>query len=63
MWIKFLIFLTFPQIAYAYVGPALGIGAIILLVLFCLAGFILLFSIIYYPIKYIKKKFKKFNEK
>ena len=38
MWIKLLIFLTFPQIAYAYVGPALGIGAIILLVLFCLAG-------------------------
>ena len=39
MWIKFL-FLIFPQIAYAYVGPALGIG-VILLVLFCLAGFIL----------------------
>ena len=63
MWIKLLIFLIFPQIAYAYVGPALGIGAVILLVLFCIAGFILVFSIIYYPIKYIKKKFKKLNEK
>ena len=63
MWIKLFLFLIFPQIAYAYVGPALGIGAIIMLVLFCLAGFILIFSIIYYPIKYLKKKFKKFNEK
>ena len=58
-----LIFLLiiFPQFANAYVGPALGIGGIILIILFFLATFIILFSIIYYPIKYIKKKIKKFK--
>ncbi len=50
-----------PQFANAYVGPALGLGAIALTILFVLSLFIILFSIIYYPIKFIKKKLKKNN--
>ncbi len=56
-----LIFLIIPSFANAYIGPALGLGAIALTVLFVLALLIILFSIIYYPIKYIKKKLKKNN--
>ena len=54
-----ILFTIFPQIANAYVGPALGIGAIALAILLVIAILILVFSIIYYPIKYIKKKLKK----
>ncbi len=56
-----LIFLITPNFANAYIGPALGLGAIALTVLFVLALLIILFSIIYYPIKFIKKKLKKNN--
>ena len=62
MQIIFIFFLIItPQFANAYVGPALGIGGIILIILFFFASFIIVFSIIYYPIKYIKKKIKKFK--
>ncbi len=56
-----LILLIIPNFANAYIGPALGLGAIALTVLFVLALLIILFSIIYYPIKFIKKKLKKNN--
>lgn len=55
-----LIFLIFiPQITHAYIGPALGVGGTILIFLFFLALVLLIFSLIYYPYNFIKKKFLK----
>ena len=59
MLILTILFLLIPNIAQAYIGPALGIGALALALLFILAIIIIVFSIIYYPFKYIKKKIKK----
>ena len=59
MLILTILFLLIPNTAQAYIGPALGIGALALALLFILAIIIVVFSIIYYPLQYIKKKIKK----
>ena len=58
-----IIFLIFPNLALAYVGPGLGIGAIITALTF--VGLIILsfFIIIYYPIKKLLKKIKNRKKK
>ncbi len=66
--ILFLILLILPSNAHAYLGPGMGIGAIIAVLGVILSIILALFGIIYYPIKklknYIKnKKKKQLNDK
>jgi hypothetical protein len=62
----FLTFNLFPFNANAYIGPALGVGAIIGTIAVIFGLFILLFSIIYFPLKrkmkFLFKKDKKEKE-
>ena len=44
--------------ALAYIGPGLGVGAIAVAIGFLISIVILIFSLIYFPIKIIIKKFK-----
>lgn len=44
--------------ALAYIGPGLGVGAITITIGFLLSIIILIFSLIYFPIKIIIKKIK-----
>lgn len=66
--ILFLILLILPSNAHAYLGPGMGIGAIIAVLGVILSIILVLFGIIYYPVKklknYIKnKKKKQLNDK
>ena len=58
----FLIFITFfySSNAYAYIGPGMGLGAIITILGTIGVLILSIFAIIYYP---LKKFFKKFQNK
>lgn len=49
--IYILFFLIIPLPAFAYIGPAVGGGAIVALIGFLAAFFLVLWGILYFPIK------------
>ena len=51
-------YLIISSHALAYIGPGLGVGAITITIGFLLSIIILIFSLIYFPIKIIIKKIK-----
>ncbi len=54
----------YSKYGFAYLGPGLGIGSIMTLLLFIGAIFLMILSFFYYPIKIlIKKLFKNKNNK
>ena len=63
--VTLIIFIIFPQISLAYVGPGLAIGAVVTTLLIIVVLFLLVLAIIYYPIKKMVKKQrnKKLNKK
>ena len=56
---KFFIFfsiLLWPNIAYSYLGPGLGIGSIFMVFAVIITFVLSLIAILYYPIKILLKK-------
>ena len=53
-----LIFVTFPQISFAYIGPGLALGTIILTVGVVAVLLLAILAILYYPIKKVIKNIK-----
>ena len=63
---KFLLFffgLLFPQVVLAYIGPGMGAGAIAGALGVIGAIFLVLFAVLYYPIKRVLGKRKNRNER
>jgi len=60
--IFFLLMLS-PNFAYAYLGPGMGIGAIIAFFGIIVSVILAIFGIIYYPIKRFIKYIRKKKEK
>ena len=56
--IPILIFVTFPQVSFAYIGPGLALGTIILTVGVAAVLLLAILAILYYPIKKIIKNIK-----
>ena len=58
--INFLIILIFfPKVAYAYIGPGLGLGAILTALIFFGLLILAFFGIIFYPLKKLYRKLSK----
>ena len=56
--IYLIVLLTFSTSAFAYIGPGVGTGMIVTIIGIIIAFFILIFSIIYYPVKRLILKLK-----
>ena len=56
--ILILIFVIFPQVSFAYIGPGLALGTIILTVGVVAVLLLAILAILYYPIKKIIKNIK-----
>lgn len=62
----FLFFISFVTCknAYAYLGPGLGIGSFLTVIVFLISILLAFLALLYYPIKiFIKKIFKSKNKK
>ena len=59
----FIIFILFPNISYAYLGPGMGGGFIAATIGIIIAIFAMLFGILWFPIKRFFNKKKKDQEK
>ncbi len=57
-YISFFIFLTFENILYAYIGPGLALGTIVISIGIILLILFLIIAILYYPIKKFLQKYK-----
>jgi len=57
------IFFFFISYANAYFGPGLAFGGVALAIGFIIAAIVVFFSIIFFPIKILIKKFKKNKNK
>ena len=55
--------LFYPLVAYAYIGPGLGVGTIAVILGVVGSIFLALFAILWYPIKRIFKKQRNKEEK
>ncbi len=53
------ILIFFPNLAYAYIGPGLGLGAILTALTFLGLIILAFFGIIFYPLKKFYKKLLK----
>jgi len=53
-----LTFVLFPQISYAYIGPGIALGTIVLLIAIVGILLITILAILYYPIKKMLKNIK-----
>ena len=51
-------FLTIPEVAFAYIGPGLALGAIVITIGIIALVLLATLSIIYYPIKKMIKNLK-----
>ena len=51
-----LLFSLFPELAYGYIGPGMGAGALASVVGIVSALFLGIFAVLYYPIKRLIKK-------
>ena len=58
----FIIFILFPNMSYAYLGPGMGGGFIAATLGIIIAIFAMLFGILWFPIKRFFKKKKKDQE-
>ena len=52
------IFIVFPQVAYAYIGPGLALGTIVLTLGIVIVLLLAILAILYYPIKKMIKNNK-----
>lgn len=61
--IMILVLFSLPNNAYAYIGPGMGVGAIVAIIGILISIILAIFGIIYYPLKKIKKYIKQKKEK
>ena len=54
-----IIFIVFPNLVYAYIGPGLGLSAILMALTFVSLLILAFFGIIFYPLKRLYKKLSK----
>ncbi|MEM7639780.1 MAG: hypothetical protein AAF269_12045 [Pseudomonadota bacterium] len=47
-----------PNYAHAYIGPGVGIGAIVLTIAIAIGALLLLFGLVWYPIKRALARFR-----
>ncbi|MEM9179964.1 MAG: hypothetical protein AAGA89_09650 [Pseudomonadota bacterium] len=47
-----------PNYAHAYIGPGVGIGAIILTIAIAIGALLLLFGLVWYPVKRALARFR-----
>lgn len=48
-----------PGVAYAYVGPGLGLGAVVAVLTVIFSSILAVFAIVWYPVKRLFRKFKR----